>query len=175
MKISSINFLRSSLLIPYIFAVLLYGLSLVFDSSTIPESNSSVTQIVTGTVSVIVELTSVIYLFGAMYWLIPYTVLVIFLWIWSRKKSINQIYKLLILSPFILAVLIPTYSIILSFLKLNKFSQFYSDTFVGSIICGIPLSLLFGYVFISITSWIYGSLKSRNIIMDEEIAISSNE
>src|SRR5215207_4390832 len=163
MKITSVNFLRLSLLIPYIFAILLYVLSSRINPTLSPTSDPSGAQLAIGSFTAIVAFMRLVYLLGAIYWLLPYSILVIILWIWSKKKTRTQIYRVLIWTPVLLAILIFAFSIIMS--SLNWLPEFY---FLEMRTCTFPLSLFFGYVFIGLIAWIYDFLKSRNIIVDEE-------
>ena len=164
MRISFANFLRISLLMPYVLAALLYWLSGVFDPY-----DPSAGQVPMGFFATMVELVSVVYLLGAIYWFIPYTILILAFLVWSRKKTKTEMFRVLIWTPFFLAILITGFSAFMSLLNFWPGFSPKADLSVG--ICAFPLSLFFGYVFIGATAWIYDFLKSRNIVVDEEAII----
>lgn len=158
MKINSANFLRISLLMPYVLAFLLAWLSGVFDPY-----DPSAEPAPMGFFATMIEFVSVIYLLGAVYWFIPYTILVLVFLVWSRKKNKTQMYRVLIWTPFFLAILITGFTAL--------WPGSFPNAAISVITCAFPLSLFFGYVFIGAAALIYHFLKSRNIIVDEEIII----
>jgi amino acid transporter len=110
------------------------------------------------------------YLFGATYWLIPYTILVIALWVWSQKKTKTQISKGFMWSPFLFAILMVVFSVLASLV--TGLTELYP---LEINFCIFPLSIVLGYVFISAIVWIHDFLKSRNVIVDDEEAIIPTE
>ncbi len=50
----------------------------------------------------IVLMPIVFYAFGVILWFVPYTLLAIGMWIWSRNKSATALYKLSMLAPILL-------------------------------------------------------------------------
>jgi hypothetical protein len=168
MKITSATFLRLSLFIPYIFGIASFYLSMVIDSGIEPGTDLSIWEDIIKTVEVPIALITIIYTIGAFYWLIPYTFLAIFLWAWSMKKEKLQIYKTFMTAPLILIGLIIVYSAIMSLF--NFFPGFFSlKSSLGSLVCVVPFSIFFGYVFIGLTAWIYHYLQQWGIIIDPGI------
>jgi hypothetical protein len=45
------------------------------------------------------------YVFGIILWLVPYTVLAVAMWIWSRNKSTTALYRLALIAPILLFAL----------------------------------------------------------------------
>ena len=165
MKITSGNFIRLSLFFPYMFAALLFGCSFIIDPTMNSASDFSGFHLITGIISTIIALTSIIYLLGGIYWLVPYTILVVFLWIWSKKKTFDQIKKLLMLSPLLLAILISVFSTVMSLFS-ESLQIYSSESLEGVIILAFLFSLFFGYVFICAAIWLFGFLKSRQVIVE---------
>jgi hypothetical protein len=147
--------LRLLILIPYlILGISLLGIYFVHDSSS--------------TILSAFGLLAWVYSLGVIFWGIPYTILVLGLLVWSRKKSLKTIYNALFYSPFLLSILmigevvvftnvipirIPT---LLDMLNLVWFS----------FLLVIP-SLLFGYLFVGIGGIIYKVLERLKLIKQD--------
>ena len=178
MKIKSETFLRLSLLFPYFVGAVLIPIA---DAGSValqtdPNSSMSTWESITNTFSGLAGLISGFYLMGAVFWLIPYTVLTIILWLWSRNKTEKQIIKRFMWSPVYLSALILAYSLIITFFILRTDDAMSQA--IGSMplililpmnVCALPLTLVVGYIFISIVAWIHGILRRMGMIMDEEL------
>ena len=160
MKLTSMKFYKLSLLIPYL--VFLFMLPFVFIKSDVMNSPF-------GLLLIPIVMISIVYMLGAPYWLPPYTLLVIILWIWSRKKNKSQIFKIFIWSPFYLGILTALFCVVVSYFKLFP-NLFYlsNDILSTSLACMFPTPIAFGYFFIGLTAWIYNYMQRRGIIVDEE-------
>lgn len=176
MQIPSESFFRLSLLFPYAFGVLLFCVSWLFDPNTDVFAGSSPFEWIYTAVSTPIRLAAIFYLAGAIYWLIPYSLLAVILWMWSIKKDKNQISAMFMLAPPFLAILIIIYSLGLSFISENMkgafFDLFSIEITAMMIACAVPSSILLGYVFIFFTNWIYNHAKRWGYILDEELQIS---
>lgn len=152
MKITSTKYYRVSLLFPYVFAFLL-TFSLM--NATVENVyNPSLVDSVIAWLRGILGFISIIYLIGAIYWLIPYSVLIVFLWRWSKGKNAVQIDKRFIWSPVFLVLLMIVFDAIMSLL--NFLPEFYSrDDVFSMMITVTPITLFVGYVFIGLSAWIY--------------------
>ncbi len=76
MKLTTMKFYKLSLLIPYL--VFLFMLPFVFSKSDIMNSPF-------GLLLIPIAMISIVYILGAPYWLPPYTLLVIILWVFGHQ------------------------------------------------------------------------------------------
>jgi len=113
------------------------------------------------------------YAVGALFWFIPYTLLAIWLWIWSRNKSVVSLRKAGLLAPIYLSILVTIeYSIYtyISFLPSeNGETVVYIES--GTAILGfaallVASSLIFGYLFVGIGLAVYKILISKNLVAE---------
>ena len=112
---------------------------------------------------------AVIYFMGVPYWFVPYMVVVVLLWVVSRKKTKSQIYKMFIWSPLYLAILMTAFYVIVSYINfLPELFYLGDDILSTSLNCMFPAPIVLGYLFIGATAWIYDFLRRRNVIVDEE-------
>ena len=117
-----------------------------------------------------------VYYLGMPYWLPPYTILVLILWIWSLKKSKLQIYKMFIWSPIFLAILVTLFSVFVSYFDLfHDMNYLGEDIFSGVLFCIFPTSIAFGYIFIGMIAWIDDFLRGRGIIVNEDIVLNIDD
>ena len=105
------------------------------------------------------------YLIGIIFWFIPYTILAIGMWIWSKGRSIKSVKTLILIAPFVLFIL--TW---IEMAAITLPGQSAAES--GNYILGISaltggFSIVFGYFCIGIALGIYKLLKKRNMIMDE--------
>jgi len=184
MKISSSKFYRLALLIPYFILIVLapffyFDIGSNYVNSKAPINLPVFIQVFQFMFGLLLEtliIVCIVYFLGAPYWLLPYTILVVFLWSWSLKKEKLQIYKVFIWAPFFLALLITAlYALIVYYGLFSKINYLGDDIPSSIMICIFPASIAFGYLFIGITAWIYDSLRRRGIIADEENFLNLNE
>ena len=110
--------------------------------------------------------------FLAIFWYIPYTMMVIYLLIWSNGKSTDQIFKRYTFAPLILMLLSSGLFVILFLIGLLLGSE--SD--IGGIlmifglaaVVAIPASLVLGYLFVGISLFVYKFLVKLGFIKDED-------
>lgn len=95
-----------------------------------------------------------IYVFGIVFWGIPYTLFVIGFFLWSKNKSIQETYSALQRSPLILALITA-----LGFMVLGLVGRFASGKILsledwknlGLIsLLGVALCLIYGYIFVGL-------------------------
>jgi hypothetical protein len=172
MKISSERFYRFSLLIPYLAALVLLPFFRLGVAANSLESNALSSYF--GFVLVPLFILSIVYIFGLLYWLIPYTVLATLLWLWSRKNDISDIHKIFMWSPVFLAILISIFYALVSYFDLFSDINFLGrqDVISSIAICIFPVTIAFGYFFIGITASIYYYLRKKGIIVDEEVSLN---
>ncbi len=105
------------------------------------------------------------YAFGIILWLVPYTVLAISLWIWSRNKAIGSLRMAALVSPWLLTILMLVEVIFVS-LSVNGLTQMANDLPSQSLFIG-GFSLVVGYVCVGIAFGLHAILKNRNVIVEE--------
>lgn len=106
------------------------------------------------------------------FWIIPYTIFVIGLLIWSKDKSINTIRSWFLRSPFMLMLVSPLVFVVIGVLgsyssDLNISGSLATVSLIG-LICSAPLALIIGYVFIVFALLLYEILNKFGYIKDEE-------
>jgi len=107
------------------------------------------------------------YTVGAIFWFIPYTLLAIGMWFWSKNKSVASLRKLGLSAPIILSGLMAIeYSIIM-------FADNSSTTdwagMMGFLALLIFSSLVGGYLFVGIALVVFNNLQAKNLISEETI------
>jgi hypothetical protein len=104
------------------------------------------------------------YAFGILLWFIPYTILAIGMWVWSKGKSTAALYKPALAAPLLLFVLMLIEVVLIS-LPVNSVTELTEELLSQSAVLG-GFSLVFGYLCVGIALGIYKFLKSRNIIAE---------
>ena len=129
--------------------------------------------------SVIFSLTSglsFVYLFGIIFWGIPYTTLVIGILWWSRNKSAKKVYNVFSQSPLWLAlVTLVEFLIVFLYWELTSGNQASLLEFVEGFFGTIGYSLMamfgifiYGYVFVFVSKGIYQVVERQKWFKDEE-------
>lgn len=140
----SSNFARLALLLPYIPLVesILY-----FVFRDISEQDSFLQSF------------NLLWNFLAIFWYVPYTLLVIYLLIWSIRKTSDQIFKRYKFAPLILMFLAagPYTILFLIGLVLGDDSELGGILMIFGIaaVAAVPASLILGYAFVGISLLIY--------------------
>jgi len=107
------------------------------------------------------------YAIGAALWFIPYTLLAIGMWFWSKNKSIASLRKLGLSAPIVFSGLMTIeYSIIM--LANNSSTTDWAGT-IGILALLMFSSMVFGYLFVGIAMVIFNGLQSKNLIAEETI------
>jgi hypothetical protein len=105
------------------------------------------------------------------FWIIPYTIVVVGLLVWSKGKSGNIIRSMLLRSPFILMIVMPIVFILVGLL--GSYSPDPNTSgFLGGVallgpICSMPFSLVIGYIFLVIGLLLYEILDKFGYIQDD--------
>jgi hypothetical protein len=113
------------------------------------------------------EVFTIFYGISAFYWLPPYTIMAMFLYIWSLNKKKTQVYKVFMWSPVFLGILITIY---LAFIANFSFipSLFESEDLLPfGYFCALPASIALGYFFIGLVAFIHDFLHKRGTVIDE--------
>jgi hypothetical protein len=148
------TFIRLSLLAPYVLWVIFTGL--IFAMSVVFPSSESF-PIVSGVIAI-----SFVYSFGILVWGIPYTLLALGLWIWSRGKSADTMTRVFALSPVFLAILIAAFGLVLIWRDSNSLS----DIGEGMLALG-GIAIAFGYGTIGVVFIAYRVLRAGKFIVPE--------
>jgi hypothetical protein len=148
------TYFRLALLFPYILWIVCA--LIVFILSSIPMTSSSWD---------IVMMPFFFYAFGILLWFIPYTILAIGMWVWSKGKSTAALYKPALGAPLLLFILMLIEVVLIS-LPVNSVTELTEGLLSQSAVLG-GFSLVFGYLCVGIALGIYKFLKSRNIITEE--------
>jgi hypothetical protein len=107
------------------------------------------------------------YVLGVILWFLPYTVLAVGMWIWSRNKSTKSLWRAAMLAPFFLFMLALIGTMIVS-LPAESLTGFVQEAMAQAVLVGI-FSLLFGYLCVGVAAGVYKILRSRNLIVDETL------
>jgi len=115
----------------------------------------------------ILPMPALFYLFGILLWFIPYLILAIGLWVWSKDKKTSALRNAALLAPilFFCLMLLETTLVYATSQSLTEFLQ------------GLPalaatlggLSLVFGYLCVGIALGLYKFLRARNLISQHEM------
>ena len=156
---TSITFYRLALLLPYL--TLIPGYYLAKDFLANQSSNGLLST----------QFLGMSWMVLSAFWIIPYTILVIGLLIWSKGKSSNTIRSWFLRSPFILMMVT-----IIVFIVAGVLGSYSSDPntsgFLGGVlllgpICSAPFSLIIGYVFVVFALLLYEILNKFSYIRDK--------
>jgi len=105
------------------------------------------------------------YAFGIILWFIPYTVLAVGTWIWSRNKPTTALYKLAMRAPILLFALLLIETVLVS-LPVESVVELTKDMLGQSVLLG-GFSLVFGYLCVGIAVGAYNFLRSKRLIAEE--------
>jgi uncharacterized membrane protein YvlD (DUF360 family) len=105
------------------------------------------------------------YAFGILLWFIPYTILAVGMWIWSRSKSTATLFKAAMVAPVVLGILMLLEGLLVN-LPASDIAQLGREL-PGQVALLGGLSLLFGYFCVGITLGIYKILQARKLIAEE--------
>jgi len=104
------------------------------------------------------------YAFGIVLWFIPYSLIVVGMWTWSKNKSIKAVCKMTLIAPPILSVLI-ILEAVLMFPRENLADLANSLPGQAAVIVGF--SLVFGYLCVGISFGLFRFLQVRHLITEE--------
>lgn len=163
------TYARLALLIPLLIWVILLFVELVINLVIPADLRSSEQMTVFG----FLELIMMFYVFGILFWFLPYLVLSIALLLISFTSRLKLLQFLFILSPFAMAILAMMEGTIITLATRDLFRQsadilsnlIASTSF--SLIMGI-LSLVFGYICVGLGYGGYKLLQQFGLIVDEE-------
>jgi len=114
---------------------------------------------------------NIVWNFLAIFWFVPYTILVIVLLIRSRGKTFEQIKKIFRTAPFMMMFMAPaTYVVILivgSMVNREIFDGAWRILLLATAV-SIPASLLLGYIFLGISLLLRKLLLKIGVVRDND-------
>jgi len=145
--------LRLTLLAPYLLWVVLAG--------TVILLNRSSQSMDPGIIYNVFLTAANLYTIGIVIWLLPYTILALGLWMWSKGKSPEETYRFFAFSPLFMAILVA--------LEMGIFSILWggegvSSDFGGSVLAIAGLAILFGYLIIGMVVGMYKLFSLIHVI-----------
>jgi hypothetical protein len=111
------------------------------------------------------------YVFGIILWLVPYTVLAVAMWIWSRNKPTTALYRLALIAPILLFALM-FIEVVLVSLPVGNMAELTEELLGQSALVG-GFSLVFGYLCVGVALGIFKFLEGRKFIAEETLAHES--
>jgi hypothetical protein len=146
-------YFRLALLFPYIFWCICALITFALPSQEMPDTWN------------IILMPIMFYTIGIILWLVPYTILAVGMWIWSRSKSTATLYKAALLTPILLTVFMFLETVLIS-LPADSVMEFAENAILAIVLMG-GFSLVFGYMCVGIALGIFKFLQTKNIIADE--------
>jgi len=113
----------------------------------------------------IVLMPLVFYTFGIILWFVPYTLLAIGMWMWSRNKSTAVLYKLALLAPILLFALMLLEVVLVSLPTSGVIDL--TNGLPGQLALVGGFSLVFGYLSVGIALGVFKFIQSRHRIAEE--------
>jgi len=147
------TFFGLALLIPYFLWGICALIFFLISSHEIPEAWSLTLMPIT------------FYTFGILLWFVPYTILAAGMWIWGRNKSTTVLYKLAMLAPVLLLVLM-LIEVVLVSLPSDGIASFANDIPSQSVLVG-GFSLVFGYLCVGFALGVFKFLQAKKLITEE--------
>jgi hypothetical protein len=105
------------------------------------------------------------YVIGILLWFIPYTLLAVGLWIWSRSRSTPALYRMALIAPILLLVLMLA-EIVLVSLPVDSMAELTEELIGQSALVG-GFSLVFGYLCVGVALGVFKVLQARKLIAKE--------
>lgn len=109
--------------------------------------------------------------FLALFWFLPYTILVTVLLIRSRGKTFEQIKRMFLAAPWMLAGITPvTYMAVLligSLISRGFFADFWEVLLFAAAVA-IPASLVLGYLFVGFSLLLHRLLIKTRVVRDND-------
>ena len=109
---------------------------------------------------------AIYYAIGAIFWFIPYTLLAIGMWIWSKNRPATSLRKLGLFAPVLLTGLMLIEHLII-YIPILISPNSESTGMTSFLLLLVVSSLLFGYLIVGIALAVYKFLQSKNLIEEE--------
>ena len=108
------------------------------------------------------------YAIGIIFWFLPYTILAIGMWIWSRNKSAAALYKLAMLAPILLLPLMLIEAVLIA-LPADSIAELAKDLLGQAALFG-GFGLVFGYLSVGAALGVFKFLQSKHLIAEATLA-----
>jgi hypothetical protein len=102
-----------------------------------------------------------LYSIGIVIWILPYTILAISLWMWSKGKSPEETARFFAFSPLIMAILV---ALEMGLLSMGWGGDGVSSDFGAAVVAIGGLAILFGYLIIGMVAGMYKILSVLHVI-----------
>ena len=106
------------------------------------------------------------YTIGIIMWFLPYMIVAIGLWIWSRNKSVSTLRNAALTAPVVFYMILLLEALVEYVFSANLIESI-QEVFEMSAILGI-VSLLFGYLCVGIAFAVFKILQIKKVIVPEE-------
>lgn len=120
----------------------------------------------------LIQIFNLIWNYLAIFWFLPYTILVVILLSQSKGKTFPEIKRIFLSAPFRLMLIAPaTYAVVLilgSIIKAESFEDMWRILLWAATV-SIPASLLLGYAFLGISLLLHKLLLRAGVIKDDDI------
>jgi glucan phosphoethanolaminetransferase (alkaline phosphatase superfamily) len=115
---------------------------------------------------------SIVYTFGIIFWGIPYTILIIGVLFWSRKRSAKEIYGILSQLPLGLALItVAELLVVFLYLGLNSEIRFSLLEDLGNLVVysftAMFTIFIYGYIFVFLSKGVYKVFEHLQWIKNE--------
>ena len=159
------TYLRLSLLLPYLLWAIMFSLTQLQEGSGESSPPGGATEFLN------LGWLTAVYLVGIFLWFLPYTVLALGLFVWSRNRQANAIVRVFALAPLLLAALILLEINILSIIS-GGLDSYLSGSGLQELMAlnglAIVFTLVAGYFCVGIGFGLYKLLQSLKIIKEAE-------
>lgn len=154
------NYFRLALLTPYVLWVICLLIFLPLSALEISETWN------------VALLPLTFYLFGILLWFVPYTLLAIGLWFWSKGKSITTLRNTALLSPILFSLPLLVEAVLVS-LPADSMIGFVEDAVRYTAMLG-GFGVIFGYACVGIALGIFKFLETKKMIAKETPLLVEN-
>jgi hypothetical protein len=133
--------------------VILAGILFLINLSSSPMESGTVFDVILSAAS--------IYTIGIVIWILPYTILAVSLWIWSKGKPADKTARSFAFSPLIMAILV---AVEMGFFSILWGGEGVSSDFGASVAAIGGLAIPFGYLIIGMVAGIYKLFSRIHLI-----------
>lgn len=114
---------------------------------------------------VILMIPIMFYTIGIIMWFLPYMIVAIGLWIWSRNKSVSTLRNAALTTPVVFYILLLLEALVVYVFSANLIES-TQEVFEMSAILGI-VSLVYGYLCVGIAFAVFKILQIKKVIVQE--------
>jgi hypothetical protein len=170
------TFLQSLLLLPYLVWVIaaVFSMILIWPllyTIGIPIAFVAEGMPILGKILGVVYGSIIVYVFGVVFWGLPYTFFATVFFFWSKNKSTQKTYSALIYSPLVLALISAAGIMILALAfrfasgKIPPLEDLRNLRLIS--LSGAALSLIYGYLFVGFGVAVYKFFMRRKLLKNE--------